>query len=107
MTTSRESLPASRFFAVRKTWKGAGPFSQDDDKEHVEIVVAEAPDAEAAIQWACSRSSVLSLEYGVTLEAVEIYWSRASRRFAKYDGEPLNDNHTATGAKLVIGKSRG
>lgn len=89
-------------YAYRKTWKGAGPFG-GEEKEHVTTGVVEAASADEAARAAIRKSSVLELEYGVSVEVVRISWGKATRRVAKYDQEPFLDHALVNPkAKLVI-----
>lgn len=94
-----ESLFAVRRSHVGHTLLGG---SRGEPREHVEYTVVAAETAEAARDFAVSRSSVGAVRAGLTVEVVKISWGRSVTWHATYDGEPLNDNHSATGAKLVV-----
>lgn len=81
----------------------AAPFGdgtpKDCDPRSQLIIVANNP--EDAARKAISRFSVLHLEQGA-LVAVWTLGNFPAQFHAQYDGPAMNDDHTATDAKLVI-----
>jgi hypothetical protein len=96
MSQEREPL-----FAFRKRYTGAGPFG-NDGKEIVEMGVVEAETPSEARAKIISRCSVLSLDYGVTLEIAPLGFDNCYRFLAKYDGPPMDDYNRPTSAKLQV-----
>ena len=91
-------------FAFRKSWRSRPVFGSGAEREYVETGIVEAASVEDARKSITSRSSVLSLKDGVTLEILPIDFEDARRFWARYDREPLTDSHASTGAKLCVGE---
>lgn len=93
------------WFVVRKAWTGPAQFGfSGPQRHHEEFEVREAGSASDAITEAARYCSVLALEQGVTFQAVEVSWDDAETWLGKYDGPAMNDNHTPTGARLVVSR---
>jgi hypothetical protein len=71
----------------------------DPDGSHAVVVTAES--ADAAAEAAVRRRSVGEIERGLILAVWRL--GRYPEQFhVAYDGPPMNDNHTSTGAQKVV-----
>lgn len=95
---------SNQAYACRLSYAMSPPFGSDHStRKYVTQKFVEASSPELAIRIALAQMSVLSLEYGVTVEVVPIDWSAATRGSGKYTHPPMPDYGVFDKrAKLVV-----
>lgn len=94
---------AASLYAFRTSHVSRPLFSSSEPRKYVETGIVEAESIEAARDHIISRSSVLSLDDGLTLEVVPVSFTTAQTYYAQYDGPAMDDAHRPTSAKLKVG----